>query len=120
MTIYDEIRAVASDVMAEFKQGDIRYVSIGVADGAAPDEAATPVETVSAQLNATARSVSTKYVDGTHIVQSDKQVQIPNDGIATPNITGKVRIDGVDHKIIEVMPRPAAGIPITWTLIVRR
>lgn len=120
MTIYDDLRAVASDVMAEFKQGDIRYVTISVAAGATPDEAAVPVETVSAQLNATARSVSTKYVDGTHIVQSDKQVQIPNDGIATPDIDGKIRIDGVDHKIIEIMPRPAAGEPVTWTLIVRR
>ena len=120
MSIYDEMRALASEIMPEFKQGDIRYVDITSDPGASPDEAGTPVETVSAQLNATARPVSTKYVDGTHIVQSDRQVTVPNDGVATPDISGKMRIDGVDYKIIDIMPRPAAGDPITWAVIVRR
>lgn len=120
MSIYDEMRVVASDVMNEFKQGDIRYVTISVADGATPDVSGVPTKTVSDQLSATARSVSTKYVDGTHIVQSDIQVSIPNDGKATPTMSGMVRIDGVDHKIVEIMPRPAAGNPVSWTVIVRR
>lgn len=120
MSIYDEMRAVVSEVMPEFKQGDIRYVSVTNAAGAAPDEVGSTTETVSDPLNATARPVSTKYVDGTHVVRSDRQVTIPNDGIATPDINGKVRIDGVDYKIIDLMPRPAAGDPISWTVIVRR
>lgn len=120
MSIYDEARQIAADVMPEFKQGDIRYVSISSAAGATPDRAGTPVKTASEPLNATARPVSTKYVDNSHIVQSDKQVTIPNDGIATPEIDGMIRIDGVDHKIIEIMPRPAAGSPVVWTVVVRR
>lgn len=120
MSIYDDLRAVATEIMPDFKQGDIRYVSVTNVAGSAPDEVGSTSETVSAPLNAVARPVSTKYVDGTHIVQSDRQVVIPNDGITTPDMTGKVRIDGVNYKIINIMPRPAAGDPITWTVIVRR
>lgn len=120
MSIYDDMRAVASELMPEFKQGDIRYVTYTSAPGSSPDEAGEPVPNVSDPLNATARPVSTKYVDGTHIVQSDRQVVIPNEGIATPSIEGLLRIDGVDYKIIDLMPNPAAGEPIVWTVIVRR
>lgn len=120
MSIYDELRPIAAQVMDEFKQGDIRYITVTAAAGATPDQSGTPVETPSDQLSATARSVSTKYVDGTHIVQSDVQINMPNDGKATPTMTGKFSIDGVVYKIIEIMPRPAAGDPITWTVIVRR
>lgn len=120
MSIYDDMRGVASELFAEFKQGMIEYIGVTSTAGGSPDEPATVTDASPVALNATARPVSTKYVDGTHIVQSDKQVTIPNNGKAEPSINGFLRIDGVRHKIIEIMPRPAAGDPITWTVIVRR
>lgn len=115
---YDDMRAVASEVFAEFKQGTVAYVGLTSVAGATPDAPGAPVETATT-INATVRPVSTKYVDGSHIVQSDRQVSMPNDG-TTPQMSGFMRIDGVDHKIIEIMPRPAAGTPVTYTVIVRR
>ena len=120
MSIYDEMRAVANEVFPEFKQGDIRFVSVTNTAGGSPDEDGSTTRTVSEPLNATARPVSTKYLADTSIVESDIQVTIPNDGIATPTINGFIRIDGSDYKIIALMPRPAADDPITWTAIVRR
>lgn len=120
MSIYDDARDIASELFAEFKQGTIQYVPIITTAGSSPDEPATTAKGTPLTLNATARPVSTKFVDGSHIVQSDKQVAIPNDGLATPEMSGFIRIDGVDHKIIELMARPAAGEPVTWTAIVRR
>lgn len=120
MTIYDDMRTVATELFAEFKQGTIEYVPVVTVAGAAPDESDSSGPGTPVALNATARPVSTKYVDGTHIVQSDIQVAIPNDGRATPDITGFIQIDSVRYKIIEIMARPAAGTPITWTVIVRR
>ena len=114
------MRGVASDVFADFPQGDIRYKWTEYGPSPSPDRPGTATPRTSERLNATARPVSTKYVNGTHVVQSDKQVSIPNDGKATPEMTGMLQIDGVQHKIIEIMPRPAAGEPITWTVIVRR
>lgn len=120
MSIYDDARAVASELLAEFKQGVIQYVSLTTVEGESPDEAESTTKGTPVTLNAVARPVSTKYVDNSHIIQSDLQVTIPNDGAATPEMSGFIRIDGSDHKIVEIMARPAAGDPVTWTVIVRR
>lgn len=106
--------------MQEFKQGTVQWVPIVTTAGATPDEPGSSSKGTPVTLNATARPVSTKYVNGSHIVQSDRQVTIPNDGLATPDMSGFIRIDDVDYKIIEVLPIPAAGDPVTWTVIVRR
>ena len=116
--IYDDARNVAIGIFAEFKQGVIKYVELQAQAGGTPDEPLTPTEVIH-PINATARPVSSKFVDGSHIVQSDRQISMPNDGIE-PKITGYVTIDGSRYKIIEIMPRPAAGTPVTYTLIVRR
>lgn len=120
MSIYDDMRSVAADVLGEFKQGEIRYVTVANAAGASPDESGSTTLTASNPLSATARPVSTKYVDGSNVVVSDIQVTIPNDGKCSPDMNGFVRIDGTDYKIMAVMARPAAGDPVSWTVIVRR
>lgn len=118
MSIYDDARLIATDLLNEFKQGTILYVELQPQAGATPDNPGEPVE-VEHTLNAVARPVSTKYVDGSHIVQSDKQIIMPGDGIE-PRMSGSMKIDGVTHKIIEIMPVPAAGDPVTYTVIVRK
>jgi len=120
MSIYDDMRAVATEIFAEFKQGTIRYVGVTTTAGATPDEPNGTVDATPVTINATARPVSTKYLAGTSIVETDIQVTIPNDGLVVPSMSGYLLIDGTKYKIIAVMARPAAGVPITWTVIVRR
>lgn len=120
MSIYDDMRGVANEVFAEFKQGEVKYVGVTTTVGSSPDEPTSTGEIISDALNTTVRTVSTKYVDGSHIVQSDKQASIPNDGVIEPKMSGYLMVDDVRYKIIEIMPRPAAGTPVTWTVIVRR
>jgi hypothetical protein len=112
------MQAVASDVLAEFKQGIIQYVPVTTASGGSPDESGTPTPGTPVTIDAVARPVSTKYVDGTNILQSDKQVTMPADG-TVPEMTGLIRIDGNDYEIIEILRRPAAGVAVSYTLIVR-
>ena len=116
--IYDDMRKVANAVHPKFKQGTIVYVEMQPRTGGTPDDPLEPVQ-VTHTINALARPVSTKYVDGSIIVQSDKQISMPNAGVE-PKMTGYVTIDAILHKIVQIMPRPAAGSPITYTLIVRR
>jgi hypothetical protein len=118
MGFYDDIRAVASDVIGEFKQGTVIYVELQPQAGATPDNPGEPVP-VEHPINAVVRPVSTKYVDGSHIVQSDRQLTMPADGVE-PTMEGSVKIDSKTYKIIEIMPNPAAGDPVTYTLIVRK
>jgi hypothetical protein len=121
MSIYDDLRSVSSELHAEFKQGVIQYVPVTVAAGARPDAPGTSVKGAPVTLNSVARPVSTKYVDSTSVVMTDKQLSLPNDGVTpAPQLGHCIRIDGVDHKIIMLMARPAAGTPITWTAIVRK
>lgn len=119
MSIYDDMRGVANEIFAEFKQGAVSYVSVTPNAGSTPDEPLPPTLTPVA-INATVRPVSTKYVDGTHIVRSDKQVAMPNNGVTAPDMNGFVDVDGERHKIIEIMPRPAAGPAVVWILVIRR
>lgn len=121
MSIYDDLRLVSSELHAEFKQGDVRYVPLTVAAGARPDAPSAPVKGTPVAINAVARPVSTKYVDGTSVFRTDKQLSLPNDGTTPVPVLGHyIRIDNVDHKIEVIMPRPAAGDPVSWTLIVRK
>jgi hypothetical protein len=118
MSIYDEMQGVASELFAQFQQGSIMYVELQMVSGGTPDDPSEPTR-VEYPLTATARPVSTKYVDGSHIVQSDKQVSMPGGGIE-PQMSGLVLIDGVQYKIIEIKRIPEAGTVISYILIVRR
>lgn len=121
MSIYDDLRQVSSDLHAEFKQGDVRYVPVIVTPSARPDLPTSSAFGTPVGLNAVARPVSTKYVDGTNVVATDKQLSLPNDGTTPDPVMGHfIRINGVDHRIIQIMARPAAGEPVSWTVIVRR
>ena len=118
MSIYDEMQGVAKELFADFQQGSIIYVELQPAAGATPDDPGNPVR-VEHPLTATARPVSTKYVDGSHIVQSDRQVSMPGGGVE-PQMSGFLLIDGTQHKIIGIKRIPEAGTVISYILIVRR
>ena len=118
MSIYDEMQGVATELFAQFQQGSIKYVELQPAAGGTPDDPDDPVR-VKYTLTATARPVSTKYVDGSHIVQSDKQVSMTGGGVE-PQMSGFLLIDGVQHKIIGIKRIPEAGTVISYILIVRR
>lgn len=133
MSIYDDMRAVASEVIGEFAQGSIAYVELQPQAGATPDAPLPPVE-VTYPVNGVTRPVEFKYVDGTDIVQSDEQFTIPaldaeravalapnDDQVGfTPSMEGYATIDGKRAKIVGVKRIPAAGDPITYVVIVRR
>lgn len=115
---YEEMRGIASGVFAEFKQGSIAYVAMTRPTGGTPDDPGVPVP-VPTSINATAKPVSTKYIDGTHIVGTEKEVMMPNDGLE-PQMDGFIDIDNVRHKIVRIMRRPEAGTVVSYNLIVRR
>lgn len=119
MTIYDDMRVVASEVIGEFAQGTIVYIELQPQEGATPDAPLPPVP-VPHPINGVTRPVEFKYVDGTQIVQSDEQFTIAAlDGV-TPSMEGNVTIDGARAEIVGIKRIPAAGDPITFVVIVRR
>lgn len=123
MSIYDDLRTVASEVIGEFAQGSIAYVELQPVAGATPDEPGVPAQQ-SYPINGVTRPVEFKYIDGTHIVQTDEQFTVAaldaeNAGF-TPSMDGWAMIDGAHAKIVGIKRIPAAGDPITYVVIVRR
>lgn len=116
--IYKELQGVATGIFAEFGQGDIRYISVTPGTGPA-DSPGPPRETL-IKVNAVARGVQFRYIDGSNIVRTDQQITMPVHPTVTPDMNGFVSVDGVRYKIVEIVRKPAAGTPIAYTIIFRK
>lgn len=118
MGIYDDLQAVTSDIMLEFKQGNVQLIQI-TQTGGTEDEPGVPVETAYS-LNATVRGMSFKYLQDAFIVASDLEVT----SAVLPNITVTkndfISLDGVKHKIVEDLSVPATGVKCAWKFAIRR
>lgn len=118
MTVfYDEMQGIASGLLKEFAQGTVEYVAITPGNGS-PDEPGAPTETLT-PINAAVRGVSFKYVDGANVLASDLQLTMPGDTVV-PDPKGFIRVDGTRYKIVQIVRKPAAGIPVAFTIIFRR
>ena len=122
MSIYDDLRVIASNVIRDFAQGSIAYVELQPQAGATPDAPGVPVPQ-SYPINGVTRPVEFKYVDGTDIVQTDEQFTIAaldaETAGFTPSMEGYATIDGAKAEIVGLKRIPAAGDPITYVVIVR-
>lgn len=118
MDIYTEMQAVTADILAQFKQGLISYIQIVPGNG--PVDNPGPSRTVSFAINGTATGVQFKYVQQKLAVATDIQIVAPFDVRYTPDMKGVVEIDGVSHKIVQIIKKPAAGTPVAYIFILRR
>lgn len=114
---YSEMQGVASSIIGEFKQGAITYIAVTPGNGPAHNPG-PHVETPH-PINAVARGVAFKYVDNALVLATDLQVTLPGDSV-TPDMKGFVTIDGVRHKIVQIIRKPSAGTVVAWTLIIRK
>jgi hypothetical protein len=118
MAFYEDMQAVAAEVLAEFKQGTVNYIKI--TPGAGPvDNPGQPVRTPYA-INSAVSGVAASYVAKGLAIGTDLQVIAPVDSRYVPEMTGSVEVDGVPHKITQILPKPAAGTPVVYVLIIQR
>ncbi len=114
MGFYDDMRAVADELLGEFKQGSVqlRRETPGIPDPDAPWEPVEPtVQTW--ELKAAVRRVSTKYVDGTLIIASDNQVTFAVPA-TVPKLTDTLVVDGRAHAMKDLRPLPGAGTVVAY------
>ena len=122
MSIYDELQIVASGIFAEFKQGSVVHVSVSQGSGP-PDEPTGIVET-QREIDATVQNASTAkglsyFVKQSTVVAGDLLVSTGVPAVAF-NMRDFIIVDGVRHKIVAIIPKPAAGVPVAFSLLVRR
>jgi len=124
MPFYDDMQSVASELLAEFNQGVIAYIRVTPGVGPAHDPG--PATETPVPVDATARGVKFKYVQNGLALATDLQVTaaaIPaliTDFANETVVRGFVTIDGLRYKIVQAIPKPAAGVPAAFTLIVRK
>lgn len=125
---YTDLQATAAGVLSEFKQGVIKLVRTTVAPNEAePSEPGTET-TKTYLLNAVARGVSFKHIDGTLIVVSDRVVlcsTFVTDETSGAKLTGfeplpgdKLIVDGKPNDIKLIKPMPAAGTPVAFNIFI--
>ena len=118
VNFYQEMQSIASSLIGEFQQGAIQYVALSHSGGTA-DNPGEPTETTTT-VNAVARGVQFKYVDGTNIFASDGQITMQADAGVVPALTGMIVVDSRRHKIVSVSAIPPAGTPVAYRVIYRR
>lgn len=118
MSIYDELREEVSRIMPEFKQGKIQYCQIVPGNGPIDDPGPSTINRF--DINGTASGVQFKYVQNGMAIASDLQIFSPVDARYVVNAKDQIEIDDVAYKIVQILPKPAAGTPTGYVFIVRR
>lgn len=113
---YTLMQGTASRLMNKFSQGTVVYNDHGTPTGDPWDP--TPGTPTDYTLDATVSGVSERYVDGSTVLASDLMVTSAVFD-TEPTMQGTVTIDGEAHQIIRIMPKPAAGTTVAWSMIVR-
>lgn len=113
---YERLQGTATRLLTKFSQGAIVYNAAGATTG---DEW-NPVKGIASQypVKGTVSGVSKEYVDDATVQASDLMVSLAVFDVE-PDMTGTMTIDGIDHQIIKIMQKPAAGTTVAWSLIVR-
>jgi hypothetical protein len=118
MTIYDDMKTVGAELLAEFKQGTITLVQITPGDGPA-DDPGEPDED-SYTLDAVVKGAPFKYLRDGFVTATDLLVTAAVIDGVTPTKNDFIEIDGVRCKIIEDVSAPSAGTRAVWKFLVRR
>jgi hypothetical protein len=117
MSLYTDLRNVASGLLREFSQGVVEIGKPVTVPGA--NEWTPPTTTIQwTRVNAVARGVSQKYVDGVSIVATDLQLTVDM-GAYDPAAGDRIRIDGKQVSVLRFDRIPAAGEVVAWRVFVR-
>ena len=114
---YSDMQGIASALIGEFAQGSVVYHRL-TAGGGTPDDPGTASDNDTA-IPATVRTVRFQYIDHTNILTTDLMVVMPG-GIFEPNIKDFIVVDGVRYKIIRIFRKPAAGIAVSFDIVIRK
>lgn len=122
MAIYDEMQQLTREILddPEFNQGGpqkIEYVKTVPGNGPIDNPGKTTY--VKTPLDAAARGASFKYVSTGLASATDLQVVSAVNPAITPDQKDFIEVDGKRHKIMQILPRPAAGTPVAWLFIIQ-
>lgn len=124
MSFYSDLQKVAAGVFSEFKQGAVAHVR--VIPGLGPsDDPGQPI-TVETPIAATVSKAGGSGGKGQRFVKDG--LAVASDLVVSTGVTegvsfkmsDMIKIDGTLYKIVGIVTSPAAGVPIAYSIIVRR
>lgn len=123
MSIYDEMQSLTKELLSdpEFNQGGtgkIEFVRIIPGNGPIDEPGEPTIEKI--PLDAAARGATFKYVSTGLAAASDLQVVAAVVDGLEPTDKDFIEVNGERCKIMQILPRPAAGTTVAWLFIVQR
>lgn len=116
MTFYKGMQEIASGLLQEFDQGGLA-LAVHTA-GTGPAHNPGPAIYVETPFAGAAKGVTGDHLKDTLIQSSDLSVTMP--GNLSPKMADKVVVNGHQHSIVKIIPKPAAGTPVAYEVVVRR
>lgn len=118
MSFYSELAATANDILVEF--GSVALLTrMGAAVYDPATGTTTPTQTTISVI-AAVFDYDTKAIDGTLILQGDKQVYVSPVGVAAPLAGDVFTWQTVPYTVIAVKPLAPGGVDTLHTLQVRK
>lgn len=115
--IYSELQSLAAELLPEFSQGTITYIHPGTVSGDADEPTQAPPTDY--PFESVMRGVKAKYVDGSNVVASDRQVTMPGN-LVEAEIGGFVEAGGKRHKVVYIDRKPPIGPAVVFILVVKK
>lgn len=121
MSIYEELQPVVREILgsAEFKQGSTQLFREQPGTGPV-DDPGPNVRVKLADLDGAVRGVKWSFVNTGMAVASDMQITHAVVPGVEPKANDIVQVDAVSYRVKQVIPLPAAGTPVAYTLILSR
>jgi hypothetical protein len=116
MSFYGDMQTLATGLLTEFNQGGLA-LSVATPGAGPPHNPGATTYADTAFVGA-ARGVAQEHVDGTLVLTTDLQVTAP--GTLTPKMSDRVKIGGIAHAMVKIIPKPATGTVVAYILIVRK
>ena len=122
MGFYEEMAAVATELLTEFDQGGTLSRTTTAAPAPEtpwlPGESTTVTHTLRCAVSAvTVDQANAKYIDGTVITSADLVVTCAVPEIV-PAMTDTLTIDGLARTIKKIVQIPAAGVSVAFKIFI--
>lgn len=121
MAFYDDMAAVALELITEFGQaGTISDVTPGTYDPATGETTGDTPITQTAQmilLDYSLQESGAKYNEGTQVLAGDKKILIAAQGLAwAPMMTSRITADSAVWQVVNIKVSNPAGTPLVYEI----
>jgi hypothetical protein len=119
MSVYDDLREVAGEILTEFSQGTITHIRRAAAPNVYTPENPGVGALTETVIVGVVKGVTSQYLRDTMIQASDLLLTIPASAGIVPDMLDQFRINDTNHAVVRITPKPASGTAVVYDVVVR-